>query len=127
MLCSCLTAHLPQGRLSVQPQASGEQPGCVLLQPDRHPLQPGGLPAGVRGGAEPPADRPLPAQDEHGAAGAPAAASGEEEPGGEPLRPAQRLPRSDRGGLGLSGSSGGGRGSRGGGRGGGGGGGGSRR
>jgi len=56
-----LLAHLPQGRLSVQPQASGEQPGRVLLHSDRHPVQPGGFPAGVRSGSEPAADLPLPA------------------------------------------------------------------
>lgn len=95
-------AHLSPGRLLVQPHPPGEQPGCVLLQPHRHPLQPGGLPAGVLGGPEPAADLPLPAQEEHGAARAPPAAQGEEEPGGGPLRPAQRLRGPSRGGLGLS-------------------------
>lgn len=102
-----LSVHLPQGWLSVQPQTSGEQPGRVLLQPDRHPVQPGGLPAGVRSGPERAADLPLHAQEEHGAAGAPPAAQGEEEPGGGSLRPAQRLHGSDRGGLGLPGRAGG--------------------
>lgn len=101
------SAHLPQGRLSVQPQASGEQPGRVLLEQDGHPVQPGGLQAGVLGGAEPASDLPVPAQEEHGAAGAPPAAPGEEEPGGGSRRPAQRLPGSDRGRLRLPGRAGG--------------------
>lgn len=87
--------------MPLQPQAAGEQPGRVLLLPHRHPVQPGGLTAGVLGGPEPAADLPLPAQEEHGAAGAPPAAQGEAQPGGGPLRPAQRLPESDRRGLGL--------------------------
>lgn len=93
--------------MSVQPQASREQPGRVLLLQDRHPVQPGGLPAGVLSGPKPAADLPLPAQEEHCAAGAPPAAQGEEEPDGGSLRPAQRLPGSDRGGLRLPGRAGG--------------------
>lgn len=100
-------AHLSQGRLFVQPQTSGEQPGRVLLHPDRHPVQPGRLPAGVHSGPERAADLPLPAQEEHGAARAPPAAQGEEEPGGGSLRPAQRPHGSDRGGLRLEGRAGG--------------------
>lgn len=114
-------AYLHQGRLLVQPQSSGEQPGRVLFQPDRHSLQPGGLPPGVRGGSERSADLPLPAQEEHGAPGAPHSTQGQEEPGGRSFRPAQRLRGSDRRGLGLSGRAGGrrrpGGGNRGGGRG----------
>lgn len=76
-------AYLHQGRLLVQPQPPGEQPGRVLLQPDWHSLQPGGLPPGVRGGPEPTADLPLLAQEEHGAAGAAPSAQGQEKPAGE--------------------------------------------
>lgn len=109
-------SHLPQGRVPVQPQTSGEQPGRVLLLQDRHPVQPGRLPAGVLSGPEPAADLPLPAQEEHGAAGAPPAAQGEEEPGGGSLRPAQLLPGADRGRLRLPGRAGGRRRAGGGGR-----------
>lgn len=100
-------AHLHQGRLLVQPQSSGEQSGRVLLQPDRHSLQPGGLPPGVRGGPERPADLPLPAQEEHGAAGATPAAQGQEDQGGGSFRPAQRQRGPGRRGLGLRGLAGG--------------------
>lgn len=114
-------AYLHQGRLLVQPQPPGEQPRRVLLQPDWHSLQPGGLPPGVRGGPERTADLPLPAQEEHGAAGAPPSAQGQEKPAGESFRPAQRLLGPDRRGLGLPGRAGGrdrpGGGDRGGGRG----------
>lgn len=114
-------AHLHQGRLLVQPQSPGEQPGRVLLQPDRHSLQPGGLPPGIRGGPERSADLPLPAQEEHGAAGAPPSSQGQEKPGGGSFRPAQRLRGPDRRGLRLRGRAGGrrrpGGGDRGGGRG----------
>lgn len=114
------SAHLPEGRLFVQPQAPGEQPGRLLLHPHRHPVQPGGLPAGVRGGPERAADVALPAQEEHGAAGAPPAAQGEAQPGaGGSRRPAQRLRGTRRGGLRLAGRAGGRRGAGGGNRGGG--------
>lgn len=93
--------------MPVQPQTSGKQPGRVLLQPDRHPVQPGRLPAGVLSGPEPAADFPLHAQEEHGPAGAPPAAQREEEPGGGSIRPAQCLHGTNRGGLGLSGRAGG--------------------
>lgn len=84
-------ACLPSGWLSVQPQAPGEQPGRVLLQPDRHLVQPGGLPTGVLGGSEPAADLPLLAQEKHRTTGAPPSAQGEEKP------------RADRRGFGLPG------------------------
>lgn len=113
-------AYLQQGRLLVQPQPPGEQPGRVLLQPDWHSLQPGGLPPGVRGGSERTADLPLHTQEEHGAAGAPPSAQGQEKPAGESFRPTQRLRGPDRRGLGLPGRAGGrhrpGGGDRGGGR-----------
>lgn len=113
----CVLAHLHQGRLLVQPQSSGEQPGRLLLQPDRHSLQPRGLPPGVRGGPERPADLPLPAQKEHGAAGATPPAQGQEK---GCFCPAERQRGPGRRGLGLPGLAGGrrrpGGGDRGGGR-----------
>lgn len=99
-----LLAHLPQRRLSVPPQASGEQPRCLLFHTDRYPVQPGGLQAGVHRGPEPAADLPVSPQEEHGATGAARAAQGEEEPADRSIRPAQRLPAADGGGLGLPGS-----------------------
>lgn len=81
--------------MCVQPQAPRKQPGRVLLQPDRHLVQPGRFPTGVLARSEPAADLPFPAQEKHGAAGAPPAAQGEKKPG------------ADRRGLGLPGRAGG--------------------
>lgn len=115
-----LSAHLSEGRLLVQSQAAGEQPGRLLLEPDRYPVQPGGLSAGVRGGPERAADLALSAQEKHGAAGTPPAAQGKAQPGpGGSRRPSQRARGPRRGGLRLQGRAGGRRGAGAGDRGGG--------
>lgn len=101
--------------MPLQSQTPGKQPRRVLLHSDQHLVQPGGVQTGVHRRSERAADLPVPTQEEHGAAGAPHPAQGEEETDRGSLGPARSLPQTGGGGLRLSGCGGAGRRRRGGG------------